>query len=80
MITIEVFGEQEHYRSLKCFEFDADRKMMTRIVQNTKNGKVTAYCKGADSSILHRCTEQDQAITNSIDKFSHLGLRTLAFA
>ncbi len=38
MITIEVFGEQEHYRSLKCFEFDADRKMMTRIVQNTKNG------------------------------------------
>jgi magnesium-transporting ATPase (P-type) len=57
MITIEVCGEQEQYRSLKCFEFDADRKMMTRIVQNIKNGKVTAFCKGADSSILHRCTE-----------------------
>ena len=33
-ITIQVFGEEEQYRSLKCFEFDAERKMMTRIVQN----------------------------------------------
>lgn len=29
---IEIYGVQETYKNLKLFEFDADRKMMTRIV------------------------------------------------
>ena len=53
--TIKVNGEIEEYQTIKFFDFTSARKMMTRIVQNSRTGKVMVICKGADSAILSKC-------------------------
>ena len=47
-------GNIEEYRNLKFYDFTSARKMMTRVVQNVETGRVYAFSKGADSSILSR--------------------------
>ena len=53
-IQIRVQGEIEEYNNLKFYDFTSARKMMTRVVQNVKTGKVLSMTKGADSAILSR--------------------------
>ena len=55
VFTIKVNGEIEEYQTIKFFDFTSARKMMTRVVQNSKTGKVMVISKGADSAILSRC-------------------------
>lgn len=54
--------------------------MMTRVVQNIKTEQVLVFCKGADSSIIPRCTTNNEDIQLSVDKFANQGYRTLTFA
>ena len=54
--------------------------MMTRVVQNIKTEQVLVFCKGADSSIIPRCTTSIEDIQLSVDKFANQGYRTLTFA
>ncbi|KAK0400357.1 hypothetical protein QR680_003461 [Steinernema hermaphroditum] len=66
-ITIEINGRDEIYQVLHILDFDNNRKRMSVLVKD-KNGKLTLYCKGADTMILH------------LDKFAAEGLRTLCCA
>ena len=56
--TIKINGVKETYKNIKFYDFDSARKMMTRVVQNTKTGKVYVMVKGADSAIISRCVKQ----------------------
>jgi len=37
---------------LKVIDFTSDRKRMSMVVKNLKNGKVTNFMKGADLAIV----------------------------
>ncbi|VDP50480.1 unnamed protein product [Soboliphyme baturini] len=82
-IMIEVMGVEETYE-LKCIlDFNNYRKRMSVLVK--KDGKVTLYCKGADTMIFERISKSSaaelEAITQShLDKFANDGLRTLCLA
>lgn len=73
----------ERVELLAVNEFDSDRKMMSVIVK-LPDGKNYLLCKGADSSILKRCTPESNKFTNHckahIDYFANTGLRTLALS
>ena len=53
--TIKVNGQIEEYQTVKFYDFTSARKMMTRVVQNSKTGNVMVISKGADSAILSKC-------------------------
>ena len=87
MLTIKVMGEIEEYRNIKFFDFTSARKMMTRVVQNVKTGKVIAMTKGADSAIIsksvprqHRFNCEELEIVEEVENFAAQGFRTLMFA
>lgn len=44
-------GKEEQFEMLRMFDFTSERKAMSVIVRDA-NGKVWAFVKGADSSIL----------------------------
>jgi magnesium-transporting ATPase (P-type) len=75
---------EEVYEILEVLEFTSDRRRMSIIVRNSEG--IFLYCKGADSVICERLSAVSDAqgtkhtITEAIDDFSRLGLRTLAFA
>jgi len=37
-LKIEIRGKKEIWRNLKFFEFTSDRKLMSRVLQNTQTG------------------------------------------
>ena len=78
-LTIEIFGQIEKWKSLKYYEFNSDRKLMTRVVKNLKTGRVLVFCKGADSSIIDRSIKLDSHVQNGVNHFANLGFRTLTF-
>jgi magnesium-transporting ATPase (P-type) len=86
-MVLDVFGEKREIPKKYLFEFDNKRKMMSVILEETKQGK-TYYkllCKGADSAILSRLsTSIDQPYLSSsqyqLEEWSKYGLRTLCMA
>lgn len=84
-ITLKVLGKTEVWANVKFYDFDTDRKMMTRVVRNKETGQIIAFTKGADSSIFPKSvtklpSEAETSVVNSVDKFANKGLRTLVFA
>ena len=81
-IVLNEFGEEQKYKLLDTFEFNSDRKRMTVIMQS-HDGRITMYCKGADSIMEKRFQKDDAALfaatTAHIDDFASIGLRTLLF-
>ncbi|CAK9297443.1 unnamed protein product [Gordionus sp. m RMFG-2023] len=82
-ITIERNGKEIIYQLLAIFDFNNVRKRMSVIVK--KEGKITLYCKGADSVIIERLDPSDvqSIISTTLDhltKFAVEGLRTLCLA
>ena len=76
---IEIRGQTEIWQNLKFYEFESNRKMMTRVVQHTETGLVLVLCKGADQSIISRCVVKDQSVEKSVEEFADKGYRTLTF-
>lgn len=68
VFTIKVQGKIEEYRTVKFYDFTSARKMMTRIVENVKTGRVICLTKGADSAILERCVPRNLAPQGSLDQ------------
>lgn len=82
-VTIEVMGRPEIYELLAILDFNNVRKRMSVIVRY--EGKITLYCKGADSVIFERlspqCPESFKETTQEhLNKFAGEGLRTLCLA
>jgi phospholipid-translocating ATPase len=83
-ITIEVNGKEEIYEVLHLLDFDNVRKRMSVIVKSRK-GKLTLYCKGADTIILDMVKSDTSSLLKDatmqhLDKFASDGLRTLCVA
>lgn len=80
-IDIEVLGQPERFTHMKTLEFSSARKRMSVIVR-ASDGRLILYCKGADSVIYERLSEDvDPALkektTKDMDFFANGGLRTL---
>lgn len=72
-----------HYDVLNILEFNSTRKRMSAVVR-TPEGKITLYCKGADSIVYERLEYGAQKFTEStqvhMDDYASSGLRTLCLA
>jgi magnesium-transporting ATPase (P-type) len=79
-IILHEFDEVKKYKLLDMFEFDSDRKRMSVIVQD-EAGKITLFCKGADSIMIPRYHEEKKGqfkeTIEHLEEFAAIGLRTL---
>uniref|UniRef100_A0A3Q4H379 Phospholipid-transporting ATPase n=1 Tax=Neolamprologus brichardi TaxID=32507 RepID=A0A3Q4H379_NEOBR len=82
-ITVIEMGKQVIYELLAILDFNNVRKRMSVIVRGPE-GKLTLYCKGADTIILERlhpsCNKLMEVTTNHLNEYAGDGLRTLALA
>ncbi|RXM91766.1 Phospholipid-transporting ATPase ID [Acipenser ruthenus] len=77
-ITVVEMGETKTYELLAILDFNNVRKRMSVI------GKLSLYCKGADTIIYERlhpaCKTLKDVTTEHLDEFAGEGLRTLVLA
>uniref|UniRef100_A0AAX7T7C0 Phospholipid-transporting ATPase n=1 Tax=Astatotilapia calliptera TaxID=8154 RepID=A0AAX7T7C0_ASTCA len=82
-ITVVEMGKQVIYELLAILDFNNMRKRMSVIVRSPE-GKLTLYCKGADTMIFERlhpsCNKLMEVTTNHLNEYAGDGLRTLALA
>ena len=83
-IILNVLGEDREYTVLNTLEFNSSRKRMSAIIR-MPDGKLTLFCKGADSVIYSRLKrgEQNQlrkTTAEHLEMFAREGLRTLCIA
>ncbi|XP_053419309.1 phospholipid-transporting ATPase IB-like [Nycticebus coucang] len=81
-VTVEVRGEEYIFEILNVLEFSSDRKRMSVIVR-TPSGKLRLYCKGADTVIYERLSENSLFMEETLahlEYFANDGLRTLCVA
>ncbi|XP_030599121.1 phospholipid-transporting ATPase ID-like [Archocentrus centrarchus] len=82
-ITVIEMGRQVIYELLAILDFNNVRKRMSVIVRGPE-GKLTLYCKGADTIIYERlhpsCNKLMEVTTNHLNEYAGDGLRTLALA
>ncbi|XP_041855746.1 phospholipid-transporting ATPase ID-like [Melanotaenia boesemani] len=82
-ISIMEMGKQRSYELLAILDFNNVRKRMSVIVRSPE-GKLTLYCKGADTIIYERlhqsCSKLMDVTTEHLNEFAGEGLRTLALA
>lgn len=91
-IEIEILGKSLTYELLAILDFNNVRKRMSVIVRDP-NGKISLYCKGADSVIfehLAKCNNNSNSNNNAtkireltndhLEHFAGVGLRTLCLA
>jgi magnesium-transporting ATPase (P-type) len=69
-MTIDVCGKVEMWRLLKYFQFTSERKLMSRVLQNSETGEVIVFTKGADSSLIPLCVKSNEQIQRSVDHFA----------
>jgi phospholipid-transporting ATPase len=80
-IELEEIGEQKRvFKLLHTIQFTSERRMMTVVVQSGE-GDVFIFSKGADSSVIPKCTSGpiDETI-QTVQNFSVFGYRTLVVA
>lgn len=70
---------------LSTLEFTSDRKRMSTVLRDRRDGQLWLLTKGAESHVLPLCTAATPAALiestlRHINKFARLGLRTLAVA
>lgn len=76
------------YKLLNTLEFSSARKRMSVIVREPEElgGRIVLMCKGADSIVAERLTEESVRSTDflqtqtEVDKYANEGLRTLFLA
>jgi phospholipid-translocating ATPase len=78
-----VNGKEELYALLCILDFDNVRKRMSVVVKDP-SGQIKLYCKGADSMIMERLSEESKELkkitSEHLDKFANDALRTLCLA
>ncbi|KAI1111858.1 hypothetical protein F5Y14DRAFT_288376 [Nemania sp. NC0429] len=83
-IRLNVMGEEIHYPILNTIEFNSSRKRMSAIIK-MPDGRITLFCKGADSIIYSRLKRGEQlelrkTTADHLEMFAREGLRTLCIA
>uniref|UniRef100_A0A669B013 Phospholipid-transporting ATPase n=1 Tax=Oreochromis niloticus TaxID=8128 RepID=A0A669B013_ORENI len=82
-ITVVEMGRQVIYELLAILDFNNMRKRMSVIVRSPE-GKLTLYCKGADTVIFERlhpsCNKLMEVTTDHLNEYAGDGLRTLVLA
>ncbi|KAK3535885.1 hypothetical protein QTP70_021184 [Hemibagrus guttatus] len=81
-VIIEALGQEEQYELLNVLEFTSARKRMS-VIMRTPSGKIRLYCKGADTVIYDRLTDNSRfkdITLKHLEQFATEGLRTLCFA
>eukprot|EP00760_Papus_ankaliazontas_P008922 PhM_4_TR13946/c0_g2_i1/m.5256/K14802/DRS2, ATP8A; phospholipid-transporting ATPase len=76
-MVVDVRGTQRVFRILATLEFNADRKMMTIVLEDEATGVITQYTKGADTSVAPNCVDRTDDIDVELSRFAQNGLRTL---
>ncbi|KAI0799980.1 phospholipid-translocating P-type ATPase [Fomes fomentarius] len=81
-VFINAHGQSLEYEILNVCEFNSTRKRMSTIVR-CPDGKVKLFCKGADTVILERLSENqpytDKTLVH-LEDYATDGLRTLCIA
>ncbi|XP_042791625.1 phospholipid-transporting ATPase IB-like isoform X3 [Panthera leo] len=81
-VTINAMGENFTFEILNILEFSSNRKRMSVIVR-TPTGKLRLYCKGADTVIYERLSDDSLFVKETLTHLEHFakeGLRTLCIA
>ncbi|XP_078301862.1 phospholipid-transporting ATPase IB-like isoform X4 [Panthera onca] len=81
-VTINAMGENFTFEILNILEFSSNRKRMSVIVR-TPTGKLRLYCKGADTVIYERLSDDSLFVKETLthlEYFAKEGLRTLCIA
>ncbi|XP_051906198.1 probable phospholipid-transporting ATPase IM isoform X2 [Hippocampus zosterae] len=82
-VTVEELGTLVIFELLAILDFNNVRKRMSVIVRNPE-GRLTLYCKGADTVIYERlhtcCTALKCVTTGHLNEYAGDGLRTLVLA
>lgn len=85
-VVVEVLGQKIEVQKHLVFEFDNKRKRMSVLLEFNENGKSVfkLYTKGADSAIIAKLANKDQAFMSQVkaqlDLCCKQGLRTLCMA
>ncbi|EST09357.2 P-type ATPase, A domain protein [Kalmanozyma brasiliensis GHG001] len=81
-VFVNIRGTQQEWEILNVCEFNSTRKRMSTVVR-CPDGKIKIYCKGADTVILARLSENqpftDQTMIH-LEDYATEGLRTLCIA
>lgn len=81
-VFIEVRGIEEEYEVLQVCEFNSTRKRMSTVVR-CPDGKIKLYCKGADTVVMARLSENQPYTEQTLlhlEDYATEGLRTLCLA
>ncbi|ODA78810.1 hypothetical protein RJ55_06194 [Drechmeria coniospora] len=81
-VIIEAGGRELEYELLAVCEFNSTRKRMSAIYR-CPDGKLRCYCKGADTVILERLSDQNphvEVTLRHLEEYACEGLRTLCLA
>ncbi|XP_075311343.1 phospholipid-transporting ATPase ID-like isoform X1 [Odontesthes bonariensis] len=82
-ITVMEMGRKVVYDLVAVLDFNNERKRMSVIVRSPE-GKLTLYCKGADTIIYERlhpsCNKLMEVTTGHLNEYAGDGLRTLVLA
>ena len=81
-VYIEVHGAPHEYEVLQVCEFTSARKRMSTVVRRP-DGRITLFCKGADTVLLPRLGAQQaclEATVAALETYAGDGLRTLCIA
>ncbi|MCO5600309.1 hypothetical protein L7F22_054419 [Adiantum nelumboides] len=81
-IFVSIRGVDHEYEILNVCEFNSTRKRMSTVVRGP-DGKIKLYCKGADTVIMARLSENQPYTEQTLihlEDFATDGLRTLCVA
>lgn len=80
-VFVDVHGDVREYEVLQVCEFNSTRKRMSTVVRQP-DGRITLFCKGADTVILPRLApgQSTDATLTQLEAYAGEGLRTLCIA
>lgn len=74
-ITCSRKGIEEEYQILNVCEFNSTRKRMS-IVLRSPDGRIKLYCKGADTVILERLSDDNPFVKSTLEHLEVMYLQT----
>ncbi|KAG6722658.1 hypothetical protein I3842_03G171400 [Carya illinoinensis] len=82
ILEIKFNASTIQYEVLETLEFTSDRKKMSVVVKDCRNGRIHLFSKGADEAILpNACSGQKTRVfIEAVEQYTQLGLRTLCLA
>ncbi|XP_047337355.1 phospholipid-transporting ATPase 2 isoform X2 [Impatiens glandulifera] len=82
ILEINFNGIMVQYEVLDILEFTSDRKRMSIVLKDCKDGKILLLSKGADESILPLALtgQQTRSFAEAVEHYAQQGLRTLCLA